>query len=192
MLIYTLVDTNNTNSFYNKVNQFVLIVFTYLTQNNSKFYLIPSGYDNTEKVELASLLESDGLQSQIAQHKACLQDKTSASFSSPPEASGPSSEPRKMNGVPGENMDCDFHETKPSKNSFTSMPSASSFIPTMGAMPPAPPLPPHLMSKSVNTQIKLKVWFIIIIFECFRLFYDNFFYIFADYLKMMQTPFRVC
>ena len=101
-------------------------------------------------MELSSLLESEGLQSQIAQRKASLQDKVNSSISSPPEASEILSDPRKMNGIPTESMDCDFHNTKPSKNMFTSMPTTSSFNPTMGAMPPAPPLPPHLMSKLVN------------------------------------------
>ncbi|XP_033226312.1 survival of motor neuron protein [Belonocnema kinseyi] len=132
---------------YSEDGELYEAIITKMQENTGTCIVKFIGYDNTEKVELASLLESEGLQSQIAQQKASLLDKSNASSSSPPEASELPSEPRKMNGVPGENMDCDFHETKTSKNSFASMPTTSSFLPAMGVMPPAPPLPPHLMSK---------------------------------------------
>ncbi|XP_047350687.1 survival motor neuron protein isoform X2 [Vespa velutina] len=75
------------------------------------------GYGNTEKVELSSLLESEGLQSQIAQQKDALAEKCTE-----------------------ENMD----QTKASQNFINSDPSFNSFL---NMMPPAPPLPPQLMAK---------------------------------------------
>ncbi|XP_046822655.1 survival motor neuron protein isoform X3 [Vespa crabro] len=75
------------------------------------------GYGNTEKVELSSLLESEGLQSQIAQQKDALAERCTE-----------------------ENMD----QTKASQNFINSDPSFNSFL---NMMPPAPPLPPQLMAK---------------------------------------------
>ncbi|XP_035733260.1 survival motor neuron protein-like isoform X2 [Vespa mandarinia] len=75
------------------------------------------GYGNTEKVELSSLLESEGLQSQIAQQKDALAERCTE-----------------------ENMD----QTKASQNFINSDSSFNSFL---NMMPPAPPLPPQLMAK---------------------------------------------
>lgn len=106
------------------------------------------GYNNSEKVEVSSLMESEGLQSQIAQQKAAMQDKANQESSSTlPEASNFSPESVKMNGISDENMECDHDENKATRDFFTSRPMTSSFNPSMGMMPPAPPLPPHLMSR---------------------------------------------
>uniref|UniRef100_UPI00143ABB28 survival motor neuron protein-like n=1 Tax=Bombus vancouverensis nearcticus TaxID=2705178 RepID=UPI00143ABB28 len=74
-------------------------------------------YGNTEKVELSSLLESEGLQSQIAQQKKALEEKFN-------EENDETSNAYKHHFIPG-----------PSFNSMTDI------------MPPAPPLPPQLMAK---------------------------------------------
>ena len=116
--------------------------------------LFSLGYGNTEKVELNSLLESEGLQSQIAQSKAAaLQEKEEAEdSSSPSQASKRFSGSTKIDATCGEKMDYDFTETKASKNLFGPGPTTFSFDPTMeDVMPPAPPLPPHLMSRLVKS-----------------------------------------
>ncbi|XP_050479195.1 survival motor neuron protein-like [Bombus huntii] len=74
-------------------------------------------YGNTEKVELSSLLESEGLQSQIAQQKKALEEKFN-------EENDETSNAYKHHFIPG-----------PSFNSMTDI------------MPPASPLPPQLMAK---------------------------------------------
>ncbi|KAK1116749.1 hypothetical protein K0M31_018138 [Melipona bicolor] len=84
------------------------------------------GYGNTEKVQLSSLLESEGLQSQITQQKKALEEKYM-------------NDPKKSNG---EKMDCESEETRSYKHQFIPGPSFNSDI-----MPPAPPLPPQLMAK---------------------------------------------
>ncbi|XP_050493077.1 survival motor neuron protein-like [Bombus huntii] len=76
-----------------------------------------ASYGNTEKVELSSLLESEGLQSQIAQQKKALEEKFN-------EEDDETSNAYKHHFIPG-----------PSFNSMTDI------------MPPAPPLPPQLMAK---------------------------------------------
>ncbi|KAK2587368.1 hypothetical protein KPH14_003085 [Odynerus spinipes] len=79
------------------------------------------GYGNTEKVELNNLLESEGLQSQIAQQKDALAEKCNE-----------------------ENIDQSDTEARPSKNFMEAGPPFNSFF---DMMPPAPPLPPQLMAK---------------------------------------------
>ncbi|KAK9309977.1 hypothetical protein QLX08_000595 [Tetragonisca angustula] len=76
------------------------------------------GYGNTEKVQLNSLLESEGLQSQIAQQKKALEEKF--------------------------NEENDETETRSYKHQFVPGPSFNSIA---DIMPPAPPLPPQLMAK---------------------------------------------
>lgn len=86
------------------------------------------GYGNTEKVQLSSLLESEGLQSQITQQKKALEEKYM-------------NDPKKSNG---EKMDCESEETRSYKHQFIPGPSFNSIT---DIMPPAPPLPPQLMAK---------------------------------------------
>ncbi|XP_076249397.1 survival motor neuron isoform X2 [Calliopsis andreniformis] len=96
------------------------------------------GYGNTEKVELSSLLESEGLQSQIAQQKNALAEKNPETDETNFCANVNS---KKFNG---EKMDCESEETKPYKHYF--MPGTS-FSSMVDMIPPAPPLPPQLMAK---------------------------------------------
>ncbi|XP_076646588.1 survival motor neuron isoform X2 [Halictus rubicundus] len=99
------------------------------------------GYGNTEKVELSSLLESEGLQSQIAQQKNALAAKLGEENAETQETNFATANSRKYNG---EKMECDTEDTKPYKSQFMPGPS---FTATLESMPPAPPLPPQLMAK---------------------------------------------
>ncbi|XP_046822653.1 survival of motor neuron protein isoform X1 [Vespa crabro] len=101
------------------------------------------GYGNTEKVELSSLLESEGLQSQIAQQKDALAERCTEENMDQSETDCFDSSAKKVNGVVDENMEFDF-EAKASQNFINSDPSFNSFL---NMMPPAPPLPPQLMAK---------------------------------------------
>ncbi|KOX77745.1 Survival motor neuron protein [Melipona quadrifasciata] len=93
-----------------------------------KIYENKNCYGNTEKVQLSSLLESEGLQSQITQQKKALEEKYM-------------NDPKKYNG---EKMDCESEETRSYKHQFIPGPSFNSIT---DIMPPAPPLPPQLMAK---------------------------------------------
>lgn len=101
--------------------------------------MIYAGYQNTEKVELDSLLESEGLQSQIAQQKVALAEKNNGDADTDTYSTGQNS--TQLNS---EKMDYCTEDSKPFKNNF--MPRSGYFNPT-SAMPPAPPLPPQLMAK---------------------------------------------
>lgn len=102
------------------------------------YILMISGYGNTEKVELSSLLESEGLQSQIAQQKDSVAEKLNQGNA---EANETSVNSKKYNG---EKMDFESEETKAYKHRFVPGPSFNSMV---DMMPPAPPLPPQLMAK---------------------------------------------
>ncbi|XP_053995228.1 survival motor neuron protein isoform X1 [Hylaeus anthracinus] len=101
------------------------------------------GYGNTEKVELNSLLESKGLQSQIAQQKDALREE---------EFNGENTETDETNfsahanskKCNREKMDYESEEIK--LNKHYTMPETS-FNSITDMMPPAPPLPPQLMAK---------------------------------------------
>lgn len=99
-------------------------------------YFFSPGYNNTEKVCLSSLLDSEGLQSQIAQHK---ESTASEQCSSSMEFD----DSHKTNGFQSQQMDCETNEPKSLKNMYTAGPSNFN----IGAIPPAPPLPPQLMAK---------------------------------------------
>ncbi|KAG7197962.1 hypothetical protein KM043_016197 [Ampulex compressa] len=103
------------------------------------------GYGNTEKVELSSLLESQGLQSQTAQKEEAMAEKCDSDSAKHDGATfciRPDSD--KFNGIIGEKMDCNSDETRPFKHFFMPGPSFASATDTI---PPAPPLPPQLMAK---------------------------------------------
>nr|XP_034193461.1 survival motor neuron protein isoform X1 [Osmia lignaria] len=100
------------------------------------------GYGNTEKVSLSSLLESEGLQSQIAQQKNAIAEKFSGENTETEEINFcTNANSKKYNG---EKMDCESEDTKTYKHHFM---SGRSFNSTADMMPPAPPLPPQLMAK---------------------------------------------
>lgn len=102
------------------------------------------GYDNKEKVELSSLLESEGLQSQIAQQKDAMAEKSNEdSMDQSNTGCFFNSKTKKANGTMGESMECDS-EPRPFKNF---MEAGSPFNYSVDMMPPAPPLPPQLMAK---------------------------------------------
>ncbi|XP_070511970.1 survival motor neuron protein isoform X2 [Cardiocondyla obscurior] len=105
------------------------------------------GYQNIEKVEMNSLIESEGLQSQIAQHKDALAHKANDKVVDS-DASAYSNQ-QDSNQVNGERMDYDVENPKLFKNNL--MPGIEDFNPTLNAMPPAPPLPP-LMAKLPETD----------------------------------------
>lgn len=100
------------------------------------------GYNNSEKVELDSLLESNGLESQIAQQKDALAENTNAEINNS-EASNYCAR-QNSKKVNGEKMDCDTEDCELPKNTFMAGPS---FDLPMDGIPPAPPLPPQLMAK---------------------------------------------
>lgn len=93
-------------------------------------------------MELDSLLESNGLESQIAQQKNALMEKGNQQ-SSDFEVSNYCTEQdsKQMNG---EKMDCETENPTQSKSSFMPGPS---FDWSIDGIPPAPPLPPQLMAK---------------------------------------------
>ncbi|XP_076748714.1 survival motor neuron [Xylocopa sonorina] len=98
------------------------------------------GYGNTEKVELSSLSESKGLQSQIAQQKEALaEDLNDESVETDETNCSTYSNSKKYNG---EKMDCESEEQKPYRQPFMPGPSFNATD-----IPPAPPLPPQLMAK---------------------------------------------
>ncbi|XP_032683544.1 survival motor neuron protein isoform X2 [Odontomachus brunneus] len=98
------------------------------------------GYDNIEKVELDSLLESNGLESQVAQQKDALAEKVNEQTCDS-DASNYSQNHKQMNG---EKMDCDTEDPTLFKSTF--MPGLS-FDMSINGIPPPPPLPPQLMAK---------------------------------------------
>ncbi|KAJ8673617.1 hypothetical protein QAD02_004879 [Eretmocerus hayati] len=95
------------------------------------------GYNNKEKVQLSSLLESEGLQSQIAQQKEAT---LAAQNADPMELNND----HKENGFQDDSMDCGTSEANLHRNYYI---PESSHNPAFGAMPPAPPLPPQLMAR---------------------------------------------
>lgn len=97
------------------------------------------GYGNTEKVELSSLLESNGLQSQIAQHKDAVIEELNGEDANIDESTF-SVNAKIFNG---DKMDCEAEETQTHKHKFMPGPSFNA----ADIMPPAPPLPPQLMAK---------------------------------------------
>ncbi|KOC66305.1 Survival of motor neuron protein [Habropoda laboriosa] len=99
------------------------------------------GYGNTQKVELSSLLESEGLQNQIAQRKDALAEKLNEENVTDETKFSVNANSKKYNG---EKMDCESEETKTYKHYFMPGPS---FNAAADIMPPAPPLPPQLMAK---------------------------------------------
>lgn len=70
------------------------------------------GYGNTEKVNLSCLLESEGLQSQVAQQKDALAEKNAESNETSFSVNANS---KKYNR---EKMDCESEETKTYKQHF--------------------------------------------------------------------------
>lgn len=100
------------------------------------------GYGNTEKVALDSLLESNGLESQIAQKKDADKFQNESKGSAPANYSQ-NQNCKRHSGTLGEKMDCESEGTK----HFKSFMPGPSFNPALDMMPPAPPLPPQLMAK---------------------------------------------
>ncbi|XP_029164533.1 survival motor neuron protein [Nylanderia fulva] len=106
------------------------------------------GYQNKEEVELSSLLESEGLQSQIAQQKDALAQKAEEeTLDSDTSTYSSQQNSKQMNG---ERMDCDTEYPRLFKNNF--MPETEYFNSSINAMPPAPPLPPQLMAQLPETD----------------------------------------
>ncbi|XP_076179487.1 survival motor neuron isoform X2 [Ptiloglossa arizonensis] len=100
------------------------------------------GYGNTEKVDLSSLLESEGLQSQIAQQDDAMAEKIDEGNAGTDKINFPiNTNYKKYNR---EKMDCESEEIKAEKHHSMPGPSFNSMV---DMMPPAPPLPPQLMAK---------------------------------------------
>ncbi|XP_011869375.1 PREDICTED: survival motor neuron protein isoform X2 [Vollenhovia emeryi] len=106
-----------------------------------------SGYQNIETVQVNSLLESEGLQSQIAQQKNALKGKVDERVDSDTPIYIPSVQDSKQ--MNGERMDYDTEDPRSFKKNF--MPGFERFNPAIDTMPPAPPLPP-LMAKLPETD----------------------------------------
>lgn len=106
------------------------------------------GYQNSQKVELSSLLESKGLQSQNAQEEDALaQNLNEEAIDS--DISTYFSQ-QNFKEIKDERMDYDIENSTPLKKNF--MPEPGHFNRTIDAMPPAPPLPPQLMAKLPETD----------------------------------------
>lgn len=101
------------------------------------------GYGNSEKVELSSLLESEGLQSQIAQQKNALEEKSNEESMNQSESGCSDCNAKSVNSTTDEKMEFDSEQKEP-KIYIDSGPSVNPFL---NMMPPAPPLPPQLMAK---------------------------------------------
>ncbi|XP_018395561.1 PREDICTED: survival motor neuron protein isoform X3 [Cyphomyrmex costatus] len=99
------------------------------------------GYQNTEKVEINSLLESEGLQSQIAQQKDAAQKTNEEIIDSDTSTYSNLRDSKQINS---EKMDCDTEDPRLFKHNV--IPGLEYLNPAIDAMPPAPPLPP-LMAK---------------------------------------------
>lgn len=110
--------------------------------------IIYAGYNNTEKVKLSSLLESEGLESQIAQQKDALVENAADEETADSDTSGYSTH-QKFSVKINENMDCDTEDQKFRYNSKNPRHGYSNLATsnTRSAVPPPPPLPPQLMAK---------------------------------------------
>lgn len=87
-------------------------------------------------------MESEGLQSQMAQHKDALAQKVNEEVIDSDTSTYSNLQESKQ--INGERMDCDIEDPRSFKNNF--MPGLEYFNPAIDAIPPAPPLPP-LMAK---------------------------------------------
>lgn len=107
------------------------------------------GYGNMEEVKLNSLLESNGLQSQLAQKKQALsenltEDTAGCQYEQTAFASKSSKECNTtVEDKLDDKMDFELESMRCFKNSFMPGPR----LPSSEMMPPAPPLPPQLMAK---------------------------------------------
>ncbi|XP_003703417.1 survival motor neuron isoform X2 [Megachile rotundata] len=127
---------------YSEDGEIYEAIITKIYENTGTCIVKFVGYGNTEKVELSSLLESEGLQSQIAQQKDALAEKFSEENTEADETNfSINANSKRYNG---EKMDCESEDAKTYKHHFMSGPSFNS---TAEIMPPAPPLPPQLMAK---------------------------------------------
>lgn len=127
----------------NNINQKIQFVHagSYEILNLQNKIFLFTGYGNTEKVQLSSLLESEGLQSQISQQKKALEEKFNEENDETGKTNFSTDDPKQYNG---EKMDCESEETRSHKHQFIPGPSFNSIA---DIMPPAPPLPPQLMAK---------------------------------------------
>ena len=126
---------------YSEDGEIYEAIISKIYENNGTCVVKFVGYGNTEKVELSSLLESEGLQSQIAQQKKALEEKFNEGNETCETNFSTNVNSKKYNG---EKMDCDSEEANAYKHQFIPGPSFNSMT---DIMPPAPPLPPQLMAK---------------------------------------------
>ncbi|XP_012256286.2 survival motor neuron protein [Athalia rosae] len=101
------------------------------------------GYDNIDKVEISSLAESLGLAAQVAQTKEANADKVSNS-SIDLQESGSIGNPEVTHTGDEVEMEC---ETEPRKFPQSSIAGGTLLGLSAGMIPPAPPLPPQLMTR---------------------------------------------
>ncbi|XP_046615777.1 survival motor neuron protein [Neodiprion virginianus] len=99
------------------------------------------GYENSAKVDISSLTESLGLGSQIAQTKEANAEKTS--FIDIGESDS-ANNPEMINMASEDKMELDTDDQKLPKTNFT---TGTSLGWPSGIVPPAPPLPPQLMTR---------------------------------------------
>ncbi|KAK0181430.1 hypothetical protein PV327_003718 [Microctonus hyperodae] len=103
------------------------------------------GYGNFEKVNLSSLEESDGLESQIAQQKDALASKTNLVDDNGVNNLHFNHQACNSNEFIDERMDYESDIPKHQKKNQTL--SSPPFNPAFNMMPPAPPLPPQLIAR---------------------------------------------
>ncbi|XP_046742969.1 survival motor neuron protein [Diprion similis] len=101
------------------------------------------GYENSAKVDISSLTESLGLNSQIAQTKEANAEKISL-HTTDFEDSDSVNIPETINMVNEDKMEWDTDDQKLPKKNFT---TGTSLGWPSGIVPPAPPLPPQLMTR---------------------------------------------
>lgn len=122
-------------------------IITKIYENSGMCMVKYVGYQNTEKVELNSLLESNGLESQIAQQKDALAERSNGGVADSDTSTYSSR--RNSKQIKGERMDYDTEDPRLFKTNFMPGPSSN---PTLCGMPPPPPLPPQLMARLPETD----------------------------------------
>ncbi|XP_014232335.1 survival motor neuron protein [Trichogramma pretiosum] len=127
---------------YSEDGEYYEAVITKIFENTGTCTVKFIGYNNKETVELCALIESDGLQSQIAQQKEATTSQEENSNSMEYEQT------QKVNGFHVNDSDI-VNESKLFNNMYMTAPS---FNPPMSSIPPAPPLPPQLMARLPETD----------------------------------------
>lgn len=135
---------------YSVDNEEYEAIITHIFNNNSGTCIVKFvGYGNTEKVQLSSLTESEGLASQTAQAQEAETMKSTSDIYSEPEIPEFTSHNQSSSSSRNNNEKMDYIESDLPKNlNNNCYPDAGLFSSSsFGCAPPAPPLPPQLMAR---------------------------------------------